>query len=763
QVVQESVQIIEPLLCLRRVSLNLAKKVIEDKLQQPVSYFDTLIGDCWLLSAKIARSAGLHQQAYTYNIKAEEYAPSTLFIEKAKLHWFREEHEQALTILKKGMEQILPTDGNAAQLSLEERKICAKARLLYATYNDEISNVEAEVNILNYRKAIEAHKEWEKSLVCLAQYYDKLLQNMSVEDRDTKGNDFQLYMMNFFGKSLLYGTDYVYQSMPRLLSIWFDYGSRILEVTNPAVREERRSVLLSMTRLIDNFLEKLPPYVFLTAFSQLISRICHPQKEVYGELKLIIIKLLHHYPQQCLWMIISVIKSSYPVRSKRCAEILSDPRLKSSTLTKLIRDFTSLAEKLIELCNKEIPGDVTTANVSSLLRTLPRLLAKGDFSEIMMPTFKLRKLILPNPDFSSTEHNPFPNQNVYITGIEDEINILTSLQRPRKITLRGSDGNKYTFMLKPKDDLRKDFRLMEFNDIVNHLLSREAESRQRRLNIRLYSVAPLNEECGLIEWVPNLIGLRPALMTIYKQKGCFMRTKELKEACCNIRDPLDKKRDIFLKKLKPRHPPVLGEWFRKTFPDAQSWLTARTAYIRTTAVMSMAGYILGLGDRHGENILLDSTCGDVVHVDFNCLFNKGEKFDWPERVPFRLTHNMVAAMGPLGVEGTFRISCACTLRVLRHNANILMSIVTPFVYDPLVSWTRSMGAPPLNNHNPERTNDEAVDHIKNIELRLQGTVKSRHKTLTMPLSVEGQTNYLINEAISIDNLCQMYIGWGPYL
>lgn len=49
---------------------------------------------------------------------------------------------------------------------------------------------------------------------------------------------------------------------------------------------------------------------------------------------------------------------------------------------------------------------------------------------------------------------------------------------------------------------------------------------------------------------------------------------------------------------------------------------ARKSYVRTTAVMSMVGFILGLGDRHGENILLDTTCGDVVHVDFNCLFNK---------------------------------------------------------------------------------------------------------------------------------------------
>lgn len=66
---------------------------------------------------------------------------------------------------------------------------------------------------------------------------------------------------------------------------------------------------------------------------------------------------------------------------------------------------------------------------------------------------------------------------------------------------------------------------------------------------------------------------------------------------------------------------------------------------------------------------------------------------------------MVSAMGPLGVEGVFRKSCACTLRVLRTNANTLMSIVTPFVYDPLVSWPRNV--PPLQNiHNAEKTNEQ---------------------------------------------------------
>jgi serine/threonine-protein kinase ATR len=39
-------------------------------------------------------------------------------------------------------------------------------------------------------------------------------------------------------------------------------------------------------------------------------------------------------------------------------------------------------------------------------------------------------------------------------------------------------------------------------------------------------------------------------------------------------------------------------------------------------VRAQVGHIVGLGDRHGENILIDAASGDVVHVDFSCLFDK---------------------------------------------------------------------------------------------------------------------------------------------
>ena len=63
------------------------------------------------------------------------------------------------------------------------------------------------------------------------------------------------------------------------------------------------------------------------------------------------------------------------------------------------------------------------------------------------------------------------------------------------------------------------------------------------------------------------------------------------------------------------------------------------------------------GDRHGENILFDSMNGDTLHVDWNCIFDKGKTFEVPEKVPFRLTQNIVDGLGVTGVEGeTFKFS-----------------------------------------------------------------------------------------------------------
>jgi serine/threonine-protein kinase ATR len=65
----------------------------------------------------------------------------------------------------------------------------------------------------------------------------------------------------------------------------------------------------------------------------------------------------------------------------------------------------------------------------------------------------------------------------------DDIEIMRSLAKPRKLTIRGSNGQIYMFLGKPKDDLRKDARLMDFNAIINKLLKANPESRRRQLRM----------------------------------------------------------------------------------------------------------------------------------------------------------------------------------------------------------------------------------------------------------------------------------------
>jgi len=88
----------------------------------------------------------------------------------------------------------------------------------------------------------------------------------------------------------------------------------------------------------------------------------------------------------------------------------------------------------------------------------------------------------------------------YLSAFEDQIMIMSSLQKPRKITIRGSDSQLYSFLCKPKDDLRKDARLMEFNAMIIKLLKKDSEARSRKLGESDAITQPLlaSTDCPLL-------------------------------------------------------------------------------------------------------------------------------------------------------------------------------------------------------------------------------------------------------------------------
>ena len=766
----------DPILNLRRIILQLAST-------ERGLCVDTEVGQCWLQSARVARECGLLQTAQSSLLSAADFRLPEFHLEKAQWLWDRGDHDRAQSCLEKAAEEVfpdraarfkaVPVSASMSEVDQAARLTCAKMLLQLGRYFDETASCESNAVVRQLKEVTQIHSEWEDGFFYVATYYDKVM--MAVVDRPEKRGDFITQVVQYFGQSLQYGSQHIYQSMPRMLTLWLDYGAEVVAAetaaektaTSEALRQGMRSALDKLNRQMSLISDKLAPYQFLIALPQLVSRICHAHAAVSAQLQSILAALLCEFPQQCVWTMMAVSKSSYTVRVRRCQEIFNLSRSRKPDLAQFLADMTRLVDRLLELCNRAVDGgsSATSLSVAQHFKPLQRLVDDTNRSAILLPLESQMTPTLPAMPVPPASHVPFAAASaVFLAGIDDTVDVLASLQRPKKVTFRGSDGRRYPMLCKPKDDLRKDARLMEFNGIVNRCLRRDAESRRRALHIRTFSVTALNEECGLLEWVPNTNGLRPILLKLYRKLGLYMSGKELKLLQLASNAPLDKKLAIYRTKLLPRHPPVFGDWFLQTFPDPTSWYNARLAYCRTAAVMSMVGYVLGLGDRHGENILLDSTTGDCVHVDFNCLFNKGETFDYPEIVPFRLTHNMVEAMGPLGTEGIFRRSCEVTLRVMRDQMDPLMSVLKTFIYDPLVEWSKPpKGRSSAAAESGEIRNEKAQTHVNNIEDRLRGILKSKTKPRGLPLSVEGHVSHLIKEATDENNLCQMYIGWAAYM
>ena len=101
------------------------------------------------------------------------------------------------------------------------------------------------------------------------------------------------------------------------------------------------------------------------------------------------------------------------------------------------------------------------------------------------------------------------SQAANIVNARNIFNLIHYLSK--QVVLLGSDGVEHPFLCKPKDDLRKDARMMEFTGMLNRLLSKDPNSRRRKLHIRTFAVIPLTEDCGMIEWVLHTRGLRHIL------------------------------------------------------------------------------------------------------------------------------------------------------------------------------------------------------------------------------------------------------------
>ncbi|KAL0486429.1 phosphatidylinositol kinase-related protein kinase TOR [Acrasis kona] len=302
---------------------------------------------------------------------------------------------------------------------------------------------------------------------------------------------------------------------------------------------------------------------------------------------------------------------------------------------------------------------------------------------------------------------------VQIAQSARQLKVITSKQRPRKLKMFGLDGNEYQFLLKGHEDLRQDERVMQLFGLVNTMLRNDPETSTRDLTIKRYSVIPLSSNAGLIGWVDNCDTLHALIKDYRESRNVLLNIEHrlmLQMATDYDNLALMQKIEVFEYALENTTGQDLYKVLWLKSRNSEVWLDRRTNYTRSLATMSMVGYILGLGDRHPSNLMLEKLTGKIVHIDFGDCFEVAMHRDkFPEKIPFRLTRMLINAMEVCGIEGTFRSTCESVMRVLRDNKDSVMAMLEAFVHDPLINW-RLLETTPVTNGNHHGGNHGNAHH-----------------------------------------------------
>ena len=279
---------------------------------------------------------------------------------------------------------------------------------------------------------------------------------------------------------------------------------------------------------------------------------------------------------------------------------------------------------------------------------------------------------------------------IRIQKMGDTLKLFKTKQHPRKMSMIGTDEKEYMFLLKGHEDLRQDERAMQLFDLVNTIVSNNRKTQNKNLFIITYSVFPLSHNTGIIGWVENCDTLHQLIKDQREQNNILASAEHrviYKTFPKFETGTILSKIEMFLEALKVNQGTELYNIIWSRSKNCETWLKRRTNYSRSLAVMSIVGYILGLGDRHPSNLMMNRRSGKIIHIDFGDCFEvamKREKF--PEKVPFRLTRILIKALEVSEIEGTFRIVCEQIMKLLRDNKDSLMAILGSFIHDPLISF-----------------------------------------------------------------------------
>ncbi|KAI9440788.1 atypical/PIKK/PI3K protein kinase, partial [Lactarius indigo] len=271
---------------------------------------------------------------------------------------------------------------------------------------------------------------------------------------------------------------------------------------------------------------------------------------------------------------------------------------------------------------------------------------------------------------------PLPlNGNVEVVGIiPEKASIFKSSLSPLLLYFSCSDGSEYPIIFKDGDDLRQDQLVIQLFTLMDRLL------RQENLDVKLtpYPVLATGPQQGMMQFIPS-----KTIANIVSENGSLLN------------------------------------YMRAHYPDEGSVGTYGVdpvvidTFVRSCAGYCVVTYILGVGDRHLDNLLV-APDGHFFHVDFGYILGHDPKL-YPPAV--KVCKEMVDGMGGVHSQHYARFTnfCFTAFSILRQSANLILNLVTLMV-DANVPDIKGRNVHELLQEKfmPDLTEEEAIKHFETL-------------------------------------------------
>ncbi|KAI3684521.1 hypothetical protein L6452_33745 [Arctium lappa] len=594
-------------------------------------------------------------------------------------------------------------------------------------------------------------QELQKQLAMDREEAEKLQQ-----DRD----NFLSIALEGYKRCLVIGDKYDVRVVFRLVSLWFGLCTRQIVVNG----------MLSTIKEVQSY--KFIPLVYQIASRLGSSKDSQGPNTFQFALVSLLKKMAIDHPYHTIFQLLALANGDRvkdKQRSRNSFVVDMDKKYAAESLLKelssyhgaVIKQMKQMVEIYIRLAELETKREDTNKKIA-----LPREIRSVRQLELV-PVVTSSFPVDPSCQYNE---GSFP----HFKGLADSVTIMNGINAPKVVECLGSDGKKYRQLAKSgNDDLRQDAVMEQFFALVNTFLQNHRDTWKRRLGIRTYKVVPFTPSAGVLEWVNGTLPLGEYLTGSTRNGGAHGRygIGDWSFPKCRQHMATENNKRKAYQEVSDNFRPVMHHFFLERFLHPADWFEKRLAYTRSVAASSMVGYIVGLGDRHSMNILIDQATAEVVHIDLGVAFEQGLMLKTPERVPFRLTRDIIDGMGVTGIEGVFRRCCEENLSVMRTNKEALLTIIEVFIHDPLYKWALS----PLKAlERQKETDDDLETSLEDSENEYEGNKDAARALLRVKQkldgyeegemrSVHGQVQQLIQDAIDPDRLCQMFPGWAAWL